>query len=165
MTGLTSAATSSRPPSGLGRPHMVDKAGMCPALFQRKDPAHGGLCYRKPACRQSAEFPLARCRRAPRDGSVTLIDTRSRVKRRHIDGFGNMPRTNSWTDGELDKSKPVYVTCQVGLRGYIACRILSQNGFECYNLSGGYSLYRSIFGESTALDESDVNPETQLPEK
>jgi NADPH-dependent 2,4-dienoyl-CoA reductase/sulfur reductase-like enzyme/rhodanese-related sulfurtransferase len=104
----------------------------------------------------------------PRDGSVTLIDTRSRseYKKEHIDGFVNMPLDElRGRIGELDKSKPVYVTCQVGLRGYIACRILSQNGFECYNLSGGYSLYRSIFGESTALDESDVNPETQLPEK
>ena len=44
---------------------------------------------------------------------------------------------------ELEPKKPVYVFCQVGLRGYIASRILIQNGFDnVYNLSGGYRLYK-----------------------
>ena len=42
---------------------------------------------------------------------------------------------------ELPKDKELLVFCQVGLRGYIACRILSQNGFTCRNLSGGYKTY------------------------
>jgi len=45
---------------------------------------------------------------------------------------------------ELDKSKPVYVTCRVGLRGYIATRILMQNGFDVKNLSGGYRTYSLV---------------------
>lgn len=49
--------------------------------------------------------------------------------------------------GELDKDKPVLVYCQVGLRGYIAERILTQNGFEAYSLSGGYKTY-SLFDNS-----------------
>lgn len=46
--------------------------------------------------------------------------------------------------GELDKSKTVYVHCQSGLRSYLACRILAQNGFDCLNLAGGYRLYESV---------------------
>ena len=66
---------------------------------------------------------------------------------------------------ELDKTKPVYVTCRVGLRGYIAARILSQNGFDTYNLGGGYRLYNSIFGDQNVLEtDTRINPETQLPE-
>ncbi len=39
---------------------------------------------------------------------------------------------------ELDKSQPVMVYCAVGLRGYIAARILKQSGFnEVKNISGG----------------------------
>ncbi|MDD4699256.1 MAG: FAD-dependent oxidoreductase [Oscillospiraceae bacterium] len=104
----------------------------------------------------------------PRDGSVTLLDTRTvhEYENGCIDGFINIPldalrsRLN-----ELDKSKTVYVTCQVGLRGYVAARILSQNGFDVYNLSGGYRLYHSIFGESGPTPTlSGLNPETQLPE-
>lgn len=43
---------------------------------------------------------------------------------------------------ELPKNKNIYVYCQVGLRGYLASRILLQNGFEkVFNLSGGYRLW------------------------
>jgi NADPH-dependent 2,4-dienoyl-CoA reductase/sulfur reductase-like enzyme/rhodanese-related sulfurtransferase len=44
---------------------------------------------------------------------------------------------------ELPKDKELMVFCQVGLRGYVACRILSQNSFSCRNLSGGYKTYRA----------------------
>jgi CoA-disulfide reductase len=104
----------------------------------------------------------------PRDGSVTLIDTRTRTEYEHghIDGFINMPIDSIRSRiSELDKTKPVYVTCRVGLRGYIAARILSQNGFDAYNLSGGYRLYNSIFGDQNVLEtDTRINPETQLPE-
>lgn len=46
--------------------------------------------------------------------------------------------------GELPKEKPVYVFCRVGLRGYVASRILSQHGYEVYNLSGGYKTYSMV---------------------
>lgn len=40
------------------------------------------------------------------------------------------------------KDTPIYVTCQVGHRGYLAVRILQENGFkEVYNVDGGYRLY------------------------
>ncbi len=48
--------------------------------------------------------------------------------------------------GEIDVSKdtPIYVNCQVGLRAYIAIKILKGNGYtNLYNLSGGYSTYKS----------------------
>lgn len=102
----------------------------------------------------------------PRDGNVTLLDTRTAMEYEngHIDGFINMPLDtlrNNLT--KLDKNKPVYVTCQIGLRGYVAARILAQNGFDAYNLSGGYRLYNSIFGVKSS-NASGINPETQLPE-
>ena len=43
--------------------------------------------------------------------------------------------------GELDKGKKVYVNCYSGLRSYLACRILSQHGFRCSNLSGGWRFW------------------------
>ncbi|MBN2702719.1 MAG: FAD-dependent oxidoreductase, partial [Pontiellaceae bacterium] len=42
---------------------------------------------------------------------------------------------------DLDKEHEYLVFCQVGLRGYLACRILTQNGFTCRNLTGGYKTY------------------------
>lgn len=87
----------------------------------------------------------------PRDGSVTLLDTRTPEEYawRHMDGFQNIPvddlRNQLHT---LDKTKPVYVVCQSCLRSYIACRMLSQNGFDAYNMAGGYRLY-SVVEENT----------------
>lgn len=49
---------------------------------------------------------------------------------------------------EFPKNKPIYLFCQVGIRGYLASRILTQNGFEdVYNLSGGYRLYHMMTRE------------------
>ncbi len=83
----------------------------------------------------------------PKDCSVNLIDTRTKGEymQGHIDGFINIP-VDSLRErmNEIDKSKPVYIVCQVGLRGYLACRILSGYGYDCYNLSGGYALYKEI---------------------
>ncbi len=45
----------------------------------------------------------------------------------------------------IDKSKKIYLYCRIGQRGYIAERILRQNGFEnVYNLSGGYLMYEDM---------------------
>jgi peroxiredoxin family protein/rhodanese-related sulfurtransferase/TusA-related sulfurtransferase len=52
--------------------------------------------------------------------------------------------------GELDKSKTHIVYCAIGLRGYIAHRILSQNGFKSKNLSGGYKTYAAAATEARA---------------
>ena len=55
---------------------------------------------------------------------------------------------------EIDKSKPLYVMCQSGLRSYISCRILAQNGFDCYNFSGGYRFYESVIKEKLISEKS-----------
>ena len=49
--------------------------------------------------------------------------------------------------GELPAGRPVILYCAVGLRGYIAQRILLQQGIEAYNLSGGYKTYQMVFPE------------------
>ncbi len=80
--------------------------------------------------------------------NVILLDTRTTTEfeKGSIKGFINIPLDNLRDRiNELDKTKTIYATCQVGLRGYVATRILSENGFDVYNLSGGYRLYSSIY--------------------
>ena len=43
--------------------------------------------------------------------------------------------------GELDRSKRIIAYCQVGQRGYLATRILTQAGYDAANLSGGYTTF------------------------
>ena len=93
----------------------------------------------------------------PRDGSVKLLDTRTvrEYQRGHIEGYVNIP-VDELRDrlGELEPGKPVYIICQSGLRSYIAYRILDQNGFECYNFSGGYRLYETVMIEKEAAERA-----------
>ena len=82
---------------------------------------------------------------------ITLLDTRTTYEyaRGHIEGFVNIPLDNLREKiSEIDNSKPVYVMCQSGLRSYLATRILAQNGFETYNFSGGYRLYKNIYEDT-----------------
>ncbi|WP_353948492.1 FAD-dependent oxidoreductase [Sporolactobacillus sp. Y61] len=48
---------------------------------------------------------------------------------------------------EIPKNRDLIVTCQVGLRGYLASRILAQKGYRVKNLDGGYKLYKTVFPE------------------
>ena len=84
-----------------------------------------------------------------KDPDAFLLDTRTPMEYMAgtIPGFINIP-LDSLRDhlDQIPKDKTIYVTCQIGLRGYIAARILAQNGYDVYNLSGGYRLYKTIYG-------------------
>ncbi|CVI70138.1 Coenzyme A disulfide reductase [Eubacteriaceae bacterium CHKCI004] len=93
----------------------------------------------------------------PDDGSVVLLDTRTTEEygRGHINGFVNIPLDELRERiGEIRRGFPVYVMCQSGLRSYLSCRILAQNGFDCYNFSGGYRLYETIYRDCVAAKQS-----------
>jgi peroxiredoxin family protein/TusA-related sulfurtransferase len=72
---------------------------------------------------------------------------------------------------EIPKNKKIVVTCAVGLRGYLATRILLQNGFaDVSNLSGGYKTYEAAnahqSNDGAHTEEKSMNPQdvdTQLP--
>lgn len=93
----------------------------------------------------------------PRDGSVTLLDTRTSLEysRGHVEGFVNLPVDELRERiKELDKSKPVYVICQSGLRSYIASRILIGNDFDAYNFAGGFRFYAAVHNDKALNKKS-----------
>ena len=51
---------------------------------------------------------------------------------------------------DLPRDRELLVFCQVGLRGYVAARLLAQMGFRVRNLSGGYRRYTMWKGAGTA---------------
>lgn len=78
-----------------------------------------------------------------------LLDVRSpvEVKTGTIPGAINIPLDDlRGRLNELPRDKEILAFCQVGLRGYLACRILMQNGFRCRNLTGGYKTYCAVTG-------------------
>jgi NADPH-dependent 2,4-dienoyl-CoA reductase/sulfur reductase-like enzyme/peroxiredoxin family protein/TusA-related sulfurtransferase/rhodanese-related sulfurtransferase len=54
---------------------------------------------------------------------------------------------------ELPLDKEILTYCQVGLRGYLACRILAQKGFKCKNYSGGMKTYTAVTGKAYHIPE------------
>ncbi len=60
---------------------------------------------------------------------------------------------------ELPKDKKIYVTCQVGLRGYVACRILKARGYDCFNIDGGVKTYFYVKRAEESLKDQYNNRE------
>jgi len=91
---------------------------------------------------------------AKADENGMLLDVRTEAEVANggiIDGFINIPVDNLRERlSELDKSKTIYITCQIGLRGYIAARILSQLGYKCKNFGGGYRFYKILEADKNA---------------
>lgn len=95
----------------------------------------------------------------PRDGSVTLLDTRTpgEYSLGHGEGFFNIPVDELRERiSEINPGKPVYVMCQSGLRSYIASRILAGKGFEVYNFSGGFRYYDAVRNDRCLIQRASA---------
>jgi len=96
----------------------------------------------------TGQMPIVTWRemQAANPNEITILDVRTkgeRVRGQFIVGSLNIPLDE--LRGRLDeipKDKPIYIYCAVGLRGYLALKILTQRGFQnVKNLSGGYKTY------------------------
>lgn len=125
-----------------------------PPYSSAKDPVNmAGYMIENLASGKVKQFHVRDVALLPDDGSVTRLDARTpgEYQRGHIEGFVNIPLDDLRERlQEIPPEKPVYVICQSGLRSYLACRILSQNGFDCYNFSGGYRFYESVMKDVQA---------------
>lgn len=119
-----------------------------PPYSSAKDPVNmAGFMIDNIANGVLKQWHLEDADKLPRDGSVTLLDTRTvwEYSQGHIEGFRNIPvdELRERLD-EVEKRKPVYVICQSGLRSYIASRILEGNGYTAYNFAGGFRFYDAV---------------------
>ena len=127
-----------------------------PPYSSAKDPVNmAGFMIDNIAKGTLRQWRLEDAAKLPRDGSVTLLDTRTAAEfsRGHIEGFRNIP-VDELRDrlSEVEKGKPVYVICQSGLRSYIASRILEGNGYEAYNFAGGFRFYDAVMNDRALIE-------------
>ena len=93
-----------------------------------------------------------------KDALLLDVRTEGEYQNGHIPGAVNIPLDELRERlSELDQEKTLYVNCQSGLRSYLACRILSQNGFSCKNLAGGYRFYEYVMSDR-AFDTAPAGP-------
>ena len=129
-----------------------------PPYSSAKDPVNmAGFMIDNIATGVLKQWHIEDADKLPRDGRVTLLDTRTvrEYQRGHIEGFYNIP-VDELRDrlDEVDPSKPVYVICQSGLRSYISCRILEGNGYTAYNFAGGFRFYEAVMNDRALVKQA-----------
>ncbi|MGG0240746.1 CoA-disulfide reductase [Bacillus rhizoplanae] len=82
-----------------------------------------------------------------------LIDVREphELKQGIIKGSVNIP-LDELRDRlhEIPTNQEIYITCQLGMRGYVAARILMENGYAAKNVDGGFKLYATVLPKRVA---------------
>ena len=75
-------------------------------------------------------------------GNVNIIDIRGieKYNNGHIDGAINIPLEKLLINFNkyLSKDKKYYIYCQMGVQSRKMCQILKNNGFNVFNITGGY---------------------------
>ena len=98
----------------------------------------------------------------------TLIDVRTveEFEFGHIENCSLLPLDEIRSNQDKlpkDKNAPLYITCQVGHRAYLAIQILNNLGYtNLYNLTGGYGLYRMANSEYQRKDQMNMKIENAI---
>ncbi|WMJ80872.1 FAD-dependent oxidoreductase [Clostridium sp. MB40-C1] len=115
-----------------------------PPYSSAKDPVNIAGYYAEDILTEKSEVILPREIKNRDKESTIILDVRTDLERENgaIEGDIHIPlqqlrgRLN-----ELDKNKEIWAYCQIGLRGYIAERLLKQKGFKAKNITGGYKQF------------------------
>ena len=98
--------------------------------------------------------------------SAVLLDVRTAAEHAMgaIPGSLHMP-VDSLRErlGELDKTKEYIIYCAVGIRAYIAARLMAQHGFAVRNLTGGFTTYRVASKDYTMGGKQPVKETKSVP--
>ncbi|WP_340022638.1 FAD-dependent oxidoreductase [Paenibacillus sp. FSL K6-1096] len=99
-------------------------------------------------------------------GGGLIIDVRDAAERLagYIPGSVNIPLPELRDRlAEIPRGGEIAVSCQVGLRGYIAARMLSQHGYQVRNVDGGYKTYAAMAEETPEPSERQQVQSAERP--
>ncbi len=127
------------------------------ALLLGQYPAERRLHDGKPAYRQGVEF---RCRQLPPCPGLGARHAAGHPHRRRIPP-GSCRRVHQSAAGRAAGAaggtgprQACLRMRQSGLRSYLACRILAEHGFTCYNFAGGYRFYEAVTTDRCQSDQA-----------
>jgi len=127
----------------------LEEAELCyaPQFGAAKDPVNMAGMIAANALRGDA--PLVHWQQLAEHDGELLLDVRNvdEFEAGHVEGAVNipLPELRDCID-ELDPNQKIWVYCQVGQRAYYAARVLRLNGFDAFNLSGGFKTYQAVEG-------------------
>ncbi|MDU5107473.1 MULTISPECIES: DsrE/DsrF/DrsH-like family protein [unclassified Clostridium] len=96
-----------------------------------------------------------------------LLDVRDKeeVELGNIKNSINIPLNDLRSNlDKLDKNKEILVYCAVGLRGYIASRLLTSHGFNVRNLNGGYKTYSNFDYKAKTIEFNEREEDLVMQE-
>lgn len=129
-----------------GTVHDLAEAELCyaPQFGAAKDPVNlAGMLAQNVL---NGDMPVADWLELERGGAL-LLDVREadEFAEGHVPNALNLPLSELRRRYvELPKDRAIWLCCAVGQRAYYATRFLSQHGYRCANLSGGYTTYQSL---------------------
>lgn len=95
-----------------------------------------------------------------RERGAFFLDVRSREEFAlgSLPGAYNVPHTElRGRLSEIPRDKPVVINCAIGLRGYLAERMLRMNGYsDVANLTGGYKTWKAASSETELLADKSM---------
>lgn len=129
-----------------------------PPFLSAKSPANMAGFVAQNNLRKASELITIEDIRNLDENKAVLLDVRDplEVENGAIPNSINIP-VNSLRAriNELPKDKEIWVYCAVGLRGYIAARILKQKGFKVKNLTGGYKTFAQGSYKAKLIKKND----------
>jgi NADPH-dependent 2,4-dienoyl-CoA reductase/sulfur reductase-like enzyme/rhodanese-related sulfurtransferase len=125
----------------------LEEAELCyaPQFGAAKDPVNMAGMIAANALRGDA--PLVHWQDLPKRDGGLLLDVRANreFETTHVPGAINIPLPQLRDRlSDLPTDQDIWVYCQVGQRAYYATRALRLNGFNAYNLSGGFKTYQAV---------------------
>jgi rhodanese-related sulfurtransferase len=129
-----------------GTVHDLAEAELCyaPQFGAAKDPVNlAGMLAQNVL---NGDMPVADWLELDRTGALP-VDVReaNEFTDGHIPNAINLPLSQLRSRyGELPKNRDLWFCCAVGQRAYYATRLLTQHGYRCRNLSGGYTTYKAL---------------------
>lgn len=99
------------------------------------------------------------------DNGAFLLDVRTQAEFElgSINGAVNIPHSSLREHlNELPADRPILVTCAIGKRAHIACRILRQHGFkEAFNVTGGYRTWSALLKDRSLRAEDSFHAKAE----
>jgi NADPH-dependent 2,4-dienoyl-CoA reductase/sulfur reductase-like enzyme/rhodanese-related sulfurtransferase len=129
----------------------LEEAELCyaPQFGTAKDPVNMAGMIAANALR--GDSPLVHWQQLADLNDGLLLDVRNvdEFEAGHVEGAVNIPLSQLRDRlPELNPDQAIWVYCQVGQRAYYATRALRLNGFNAYNLSGGFKTYQATSSEA-----------------
>ena len=138
----------------------LEEAELCyaPQFGAAKDPVNMAGMIAANALREDA--PLVHWTELEDLNGKVLLDVREphEFESGHVPHAVNIPLSQlRQRMQELLKDKPLWVYCRVGQRAYYATRALRLDGFEAYNLSGGFKTYEAVSCKKRSPPKSQIS--------